>query len=145
MAFSWLDKIGKDVIHFFEKAVPVAQEVDAVAAPFITAFAPALQTAISLTLTEIAKAQALGIAAGNTQGSDSVKFAAVISAIAPQLGAIIQGATGVAPTNANYTTFINSLVAAAGAFEAISTTPAPLVPGSGVMQSPVVSASPAGK
>lgn len=129
MAFSWLNKIGSDVIHFFEKAVPIAQEVDQVAAPFITAFAPALQSVISLSLTEIAKAEALGVAAGNTTGSNATKLAAVISALAPQIGPIVQAATGVAPTSTQYTTFINALVTAANSFGALSTgttAPAPV-------------------
>jgi hypothetical protein len=122
MAFTWLNKIGTDVIHFFEKALPIAQEVDTVAAPFITAFSPGLQTAISATLTEIAKAEALGVAAGNTSGSNAVKLASVLSAVAPTITPIVAAATGKTPTSMQLTSFINNLVAAANAFEAVATT-----------------------
>ena len=119
MAFTWLNKIGTDLIHFFEKAVPVAQEVDAIAAPFINAVAPELQSAISIGLTEIAKVEALGVAASNTTGSNSVKLAAVISAVAPQISPLIASLGGKAPTATQYTNFINGLVSAANAFEMI--------------------------
>ena len=125
-----LEKAGEDIASIFKKAAPIVQEVQTIATPFENAYMPGLSTLIQTGITAIGNAEALGVAAGNTTGSNAVKLASVVSSLATSLGPTLT-ALGVNPatvTTAQYTTFVNSLVAASNAFittqPAATTTPA---------------------
>jgi hypothetical protein len=117
MAFTWLNKIGHDIVTIFHKASPVVAELQAVATPFENAFAPGLSQVINISLSTIAQTEALAEAAGAASGSGAVKLAAVTAAVAPQIAPILKSFGVTNPTSAQYNKFINALVEAANTFQ----------------------------
>lgn len=126
---TWLEKAGDDVLNFFKKAAPVVQAIQTIATPFENIYAPGLASVINIGLTEIIQAEALAAAAGQTSGSGEVKLAAVTAALAPQIGPMLAALGINNPTTAQYTQFINGLVAAANAFQLTQViVPTPTIP-----------------
>jgi hypothetical protein len=116
---SVLQKVGHDIAVVFEKAIPIAKEVQIVAAPIEAAFNPALPALINMGLAGISSMEATAAAAGSQTGSGPVKLAAVIASLSQSLGPTLIS-LGVDPakvTSAQYTNFVNGLVQAANAFE----------------------------
>lgn len=143
-----LEKIGHDIVNVFEKAEPIVKEVQAVAAPIEAIFNPALPALINTGITAISNMEAVATAAGQQNGSGATKLALVISSLASSLGPTLVS-LGVDPTkvtSAQYTTFVNGLVAAANAFEttqeSTATTPVPVTVSS---TAPVTGAAVVGK
>jgi hypothetical protein len=125
-----LEKAGEDIVDFFKKAEPIVSDVQAVAAPFETLINPALPGLINLGISAITNAQALAATAGTTDQTGAVKLAAVISSLATSAGPTLS-ALGVNPatvTSAQWTTFVNALVAATNAFEVTQTVPVVAAP-----------------
>jgi len=119
---SFLSAIGKD----FEKVFSFlgsqkGQNIIATGEAVATAIDPALSGVFSIAnnwLTEIIKLQALGSAAGDTPGSDTVKSAAVISTLTPQILAWAAANKMPVPDSAQIQTANDALVAFLDAFGA---------------------------
>lgn len=138
-----LEKIGSDIVSVFKKAEPIVNELQVIATPFENTYAPGLSTLVTAGITAIENAEALGVAAGNTTGSNSVKLATVISSLATTLGPTLT-ALGVNPstvTTAQYTTFVNSLVAAANAFVTTQAVVTPTTPVVAQVSAPITGAA----
>lgn len=129
-----LEKIGHGIVTVFKNEKPLILEMQAIAAPFE---GPLLAQAINVTLTNIFNAEALGLAAGETQSTNATKLAAVVSATAPQIAPILSQLGVQSVTSQQYTDFINHLVAAANVF--LTTATAPTTP------APVTGAAVSGK
>lgn len=141
---SFLSTIGKDIKSVFNWiGSSKGKTVIAAAEGVAETFDPALTGIINLANSWITKAittESLAVAAGQQNGSSTQKAAAVMAAMGPEISQYFPAATATEISNAN-TAIVNFL----NSFNTPSTVVAPLVPGSGVTQSPVVSASPAGK
>jgi len=129
---TWLDKIGTDIKDVFVKAEPVVETVveDAgkLATPFIALYAPALLPVVESTLSAIASAQAAGNLAAAGAATGPAKLAAVLGAITP-IATQLLASEGITADTAQFTAFVNALVAAVNAFDAPATpavTPAPV-------------------
>lgn len=127
MAWTWLEKVGHDIVSFFGKAAPIISEVQTVAAPFEAILFPGLPAAISATLAGIANAEALGVTAASTDpsGNNAAKLASVIAAVTPQIQPIVTAA-GFQYDSPSATTFVNAIVAAANAFKQAQVIPVPV-------------------
>lgn len=144
-----LEKVGHDIVSVFEKAAPVVEELQTIATPFENLYAPGLSQVINIAMQQIMNAEALGVKAANTTGSDQVKLASVISAIAPQVAPILAGIGVQSVSSTQYTNFVNALVAAMNAFEtttpSTTTTTATPVPVTVSSTAPVTGAAVVGK
>lgn len=121
MAWSWLEKVGHDIVAIFEKAEPVVAGVQAIATPFENIFFPGLAPLINGTLVAIANAEATGVAAAkDASGNNAAKLASVVAAVAPQLQSVVTAA-GFSYDSPSAITFVNAIVAAANAFKQTQT------------------------
>lgn len=124
-----LEKAGHDIVSVFKKAEPVVEELQVVATPFENMFVPGMSALVSAGLAEVAKVEALGVAADNTSGSNQVKLAAVVSTLASNSASLLE-AIGVDPskvTTAQYTNFVNGIVQASNAFQTTQEAVAPVI------------------
>jgi hypothetical protein len=110
-----LDKIGSVFEKFFEKAIPIAEGAEPIidiAFPFI---GPLYNTTVAL----VKAAEGAAAAAGKQTGSGPQKLAMVISALQPYATQELQASGVAAPTTAQITAYINSVVAGLNAFAAL--------------------------
>jgi hypothetical protein len=126
--WTWLQKIGQDIVSVFKKAEPIIQVAQNVAKPFEDVYAPGLSSVIQLTLNKIVDAEALAAAAGVQNGSGAVKLAYVTSSIIPQIAPILATMGVQSVSSTQYNNFVSALVAAMNAF---TTTSGPAASGSG--------------
>jgi hypothetical protein len=107
-----LDKIGSAFEKFFEKAIPIAEAAEPivdVAFPFI---GPLYNTTVAL----VKAAEGAAAAAGKQTGTGPQKLALVLTALQPYATQMLQADGVAAPTTAQITNYINSVVAGLNAF-----------------------------
>lgn len=127
---SVLEKVGHDIVVGFQKVVPIAKEVQVVAAPLESLVNPALPALINMGLNAVTNMEGLAAAAGAQNGSGAVKLAAVVSSLATTLGPTLTQ-LGVDPSKVNstqYQNFVNGIVQAANAFITEQTSPTVTAP-----------------
>jgi hypothetical protein len=105
---SILSDIGNGFKKFFGIAVTVAQDAE----PIIDIAFPGISSLYNLTVTEVAKAEAAALAAGQQSGTGAQKLAMVIEAITPvfQQYAASSGIPTASQT-ATITNWVNAVVA----------------------------------
>ena len=108
---SILSDIGNGLKKFFGVAVQVATAAE----PFVDSLLPGIAPLYNAVLTEVTKAEAAAIAAGQQTGTGAQKLALVIQAIVAQFPQY---------TPAQLTTIINGVVAGLNAIPAAPTPPA---------------------
>lgn len=137
---SFLSAIGNDFKRVFSWiGSPKGQALISTGEAIATSIDPGLAGIFSLAnswMNKVLTTESLAAAAAQQTGSGTQKAAAVMVAMGPEISKYFPTATATEIANAN-----NAIVAFLQAF---NTVPA-LVPGSGVTQAPVVSASPTGK
>jgi hypothetical protein len=107
-----LDKIGSAFEKFFDKAIPIAEAAEPivdVAFPFI---GPLYNTTVAL----VKAAEGAAAAAGKQTGTGPQKLALVLTALQPYATQMLQADGVAAPTTAQITNYINSVVAGLNAF-----------------------------
>jgi hypothetical protein len=110
---SILSDIGNAFKKVFGIAVTVAQDAE----PIIDIAFPGIATLYNLTVTEVAKAEAAALAAGQQSGTGTQKLALVIQAITPVFQQY--AATSGIPTAAQATTITNWVNAVVASLNAI--------------------------
>ena len=115
---SILSDIGNGLKKFFGVAVTVAQDAE----PIIDIAFPGIASLYNLTVSEVAKAEAAAVAAGQQNGTGAQKLALVIQAITPvfQQYAAQSGIPSAQQTT-TITTWVNAVVATLNAIPAAPT------------------------
>ena len=103
---SILSNVGHGLAIFFKDSVKVAQ----IAEPIIAVAFPGIGTLFAATVNEVAKVEALAIAAGSQTGSGGQKLALVMQSIQAEYAQYAQ-ANGLPVEPANVQAWINAVVA----------------------------------
>ena len=118
---SVLGKVGTIFKDFFTIALPVAKAAE----PYIDVAFPGMATLYNLTVTLVTNAEGAAAAAGAQSGSGAQKLALVLASLQPYV-VQQQQALGISnPTIAQTTAYINAVVAAWNAYQAVTAVPAP--------------------
>jgi|SRR5208337_4127755 len=119
---SILGDIGNGFKKFFGIAVTVAQDAE----PIIDIAFPGIASLYNLTVSEVAKAEAAAVAAGQQSGSGTQKLALVIQSITPVFQEYA-ASTGIptAQQTSTITNWVNAVVASLNAIPAGTLPPAP--------------------